>query len=313
LTTLFFATDIHGSSVCWNKFINAGKYYGAQVIILGGDMTGKALVPIVHQGNNTYRAVLHENVKVLHGQDEVQELVKLIKSRGYYPYLTDPDELTDFKGHPERLNQVFSQQVLNTAQEWLEFADKKLAGSGILCYVAPGNDDMFELDNLIQQSKSVQLAEGKVMPIDDHYVIVSSGWTNPTPWRTFREESEEKLRLRFENMIRQVKDLRRSIFNLHAPPYASQLDDAPEMTDDMRPKYAGNSLVPVGSKTVREVIEKYQPMLGLFGHIHESKGANRIKKTLCINPGSMYEQGCLCGAIINLERDKVKTFVLTTG
>jgi len=313
LTTIFFSTDVHGSTVCWNKFISSGKFYKANVIILGGDMTGKAIVPIVHQGNNTYRAVLMEHESILHSQDEVNDMMKRIRSRGYYPYLTTPDEIVELQGQPEKINQLFTQEALKTIESWLVYADEKLEGTGINCYVAPGNDDMFEVDDLIRSSRHIRLAEGNVIQVDDHHEMISSGWTNPTPWHTFREETEEKLLVRIETMIYMVKDVHNCIFNIHVPPFDSSLDSAPEMTADMRPKYAGNSLVPVGSRAVRSVIEKFQPMLGLFGHIHESRGTTRIGRTLCVNPGSIYEQGYLNGALINLSRDKVKNHILTNG
>jgi uncharacterized protein len=313
LTIVFFATDIHGSDICWAKFINAGKFYKAEVAILGGDMTGKAIVPIIHQGNSSYRAVLLEQESILHGQDEVNEMVKRIRSRGYYPYLTDPDEITELNAAPERVNHIFKQEALKTAQRWLETADEKLKSTGIRCYVAPGNDDVFELDELIRSAKSVKLAEGQVIPIDDHHEMISSGYSNLTPWHTYREENEEQLRERYRPMIADLKNPRRSIFNMHVPPYASSLDDAPEMTADLRPRYAGNSLIPVGSKALREAIESVQPLLGLHGHIHESRGATRIGKTLCINPGSMYEQGTLLGVLVKLGKDKVDQYMLTSG
>ena len=313
MTTIFFSTDVHGSTVCWNKFISAGKFYKANVIILGGDMTGKAIVPIIHQGNNTYRAVLMEHESILHGQDEVNDMMKRIRSRGYYPYLTDPDEIVELQAQPEKINQLFTCEALKTIESWLVYADEKLEGTGINCYVAPGNDDMFEIDDLIRSSRHIRLAEGNVVQLDDHHEMISSGWTNPTPWHTFREETEDKLLVRMEDMIYLVKDVHNCIFNIHVPPFNSSLDSAPEMTADMRPKYAGNSLIPVGSRAVRSVIEKYQPMLGLFGHIHESRGTTRIGRTLCVNPGSIYEQGYLNGALINLSRDKVKNHILTNG
>jgi Icc-related predicted phosphoesterase len=313
LTSIFFTTDVHGSDICWNKFINAGKFYNVQVIILGGDMTGKAIVPVVHNGNSTYRTVLLEQETISHGQDELQGMIKRIRSRGYYPYLTDPDELSEINGRPEKINAIFKNEVLQTLQRWLEIADTKLAGSGIRCYVAPGNDDMFEIDAIIAASKSVELAEGRVFEIDSHHEMISSGYTNPTPWGTFREEGEEALRVRYETMTRELKHPNRAIFNFHAPPFGSALDDAPEMTADMRPKYAGNSLIPVGSKAGRAVIEASQPLLGLHGHIHEARGTARIGKTLCINPGSMYEQGTLMGALIKLGKDKIENYLLTNG
>ena len=313
MTTLFFATDVHGSDICWKKFISAGKFYGADILILGGDMTGKAIVPIIHQGGQKYKAVLLEQESMLDGEDQVREMEQHIKSRGYYPYRTSPDEIAELNAHPDRVDDIFHQEVFRTAEQWMAYADEKLAGTGIRCYVAPGNDDMFELDDLIRTAKYVHLAEGEVIDLDDHHEMISSGWSNITPWHTYREEEEDKLRARFDPMIAQLKDPRQSIFNLHAPPYGSTLDDCPELTEDLTPKLGGRSLVPVGSTAVRDVIKEYQPLLGLHGHIHEGKGAVRVGKTLCINPGSMYEQGRLLGAVINLARNKIKSYILTTG
>ena len=313
MTKLFFATDVHGSDICWKKFINAGRFYGADIIILGGDMTGKAIVPIIHQAGDTYKAVLLEQESMLHGEDAVQEMEKSIKSRGYYPYRTTSDEITELNEQPELVDEIFHAEVLRTAEEWLAYADEKLEGSGIRCYVAPGNDDMFELDDLIRTSKHVQLVEGQVTELDRHHEMISSGWSNITPWHTYREEDDDKLRVRYDSMISQLQNAKNSVFNLHVPPYGSTLDDVPELTEDLRPMHAGRSLVPVGSHAVRDIIQEHQPLLGLFGHIHEGKGAIRLGKTLCINPGSMYEQGRLLGAVVTLARNKVKNYILTTG
>ncbi len=313
MTTVFFATDVHGSDICWKKFINAGKFYEADIIILGGDMTGKAIVPIIHQEGDTYKAVLLQQESILRGEDEVNEMVQKVKSRGYYPYLTNPDEIAEFSATPGRIDELFATEVLKTAEQWLAYADEKLEGSGVRCYVAPGNDDMFELDDLIRASKHVQLAEGQVIELDRHHEMISSGWSNFTPWHTYREEEEDKLRARYEEMIAHLKNVKNSVFNIHVPPHGSTLDDAPELTEDLRPKLAGRSLVPVGSHAARAVIDEYQPLLGLFGHIHEGKGTVRLGRTLCINPGSMYEQGRLLGALVKLGRNKVKSYILTTG
>ena len=313
MTTLFFATDVHGSDICWKKFINAGKFYEAEIIILGGDMTGKAIVPIIHQGGDTYKSVLLEQESMLRGEDAVQEMEKHIKSRGYYPYRTTPEEISELNKNPELVDEIFYREVLGTAERWLAYADEKLEGTGIRCYVAPGNDDMFELDDLIRTSKHVELVEGEVVELDQHHEMISSGWSNVTPWHTYREEDDDKLRVRYDAMIAQLKDPRNSVFNLHAPPYGTTLDDVPELDEDLRPKLGGRSMVPVGSHAVRDVILEYKPILGLHGHIHEGKGAIRVGKTLCINPGSMYEQGRLLGAVVNLARNKVKSYILTTG
>jgi Icc-related predicted phosphoesterase len=313
LTRLFFATDIHGSEICWKKFIAAGKFYDVDVLILGGDMSGKAIVPIVHLGGDRYRAVLLEHESVLHGSDQVEEMERRIRSRGYYPYRTTPEEMDALRSDPRRVEQLFVSEVLATAERWLAYADDRLAGSGIRCYVSPGNDDLFQLDDLIRGSRHVELAEGRVIPLDERHELVSSGWTNPTPWHTYREEPEEQLRARLDAMISQVREPGGGVFNFHAPPHGSTLDDAPELSENLQPKRAGNCVVPVGSRSVRAVIEEHQPLLALCGHIHEARGAVRIGRTLCINPGSAYEQGRLLGAVVTLAPGKVQNYVLTTG
>jgi Icc-related predicted phosphoesterase len=313
MTKLFFATDVHGSEICWKKFISAGRFYEVDILILGGDMTGKAIVPIVAQGGGRYKVTLLDQASILEGQDAVEEMARIIQNRGYYPYVTDPDEVAEINATPGRSDELFLTEALETAQRWMEYADEKLAGSGIRCYVCPGNDDVFELDPVIAASKRVELIEGRVIHLDDHHEMISTGWSNPTPWETHREEEEEALQQRIEAMVSQLQEVPNSVFNLHAPPYGSGLDEAPELTKDLRPAYAGRSLISVGSKAVLNVVEKYRPLLGLFGHIHEGKGTRKYRRTLCINPGSMYEQGILHGAMIELKPKKVGTYLLTTG
>ena len=313
MTTLFFATDIHGSDICWNKFINAGKFYKADVLILGGDMTGKAIVPVVHQGGHAYQVVLLEQEFKLDGDDQLQDMLKRIRSRGYYPYLTNPDEIEELSKTPEKVDQLFLSEVLKVIGQWIEIADKKLDGTGLRVYVCPGNDDTYEVDEIVRTSRHVLLTEGQVLPIDDHHEMISSGWSNPTPWDTYREEGEEQLKVRYEAMTSKLSNPRNAVFNIHVPPYKSNLDEAPELDENLRPKHAGQSLKPVGSSALRKSIEIVQPLLGLHGHIHEGRGASRIGKTLCINPGSMYEQGVLQGALVQFSKKKIENYVLTTG
>ena len=310
---LYFATDVHGSEICWKKFISAAKFYEVDVLILGGDMTGKAIVPIIAQGGDKYKVTLLEQESILEAQEAVDKMVATIQNRGYYPYVTNPDEVNEIANTPGKSDALFLDMVLATLNRWMDYADNKLAGTGIRCYVCPGNDDVFEVDDAIAASKTVRSVESQVIELDEHHEMVSSGWSNPTPWDTHREEPEEALLQRIEAVIAKAKNPSNAVFNLHPPPYGSGLDEAPELTSDLRPAYAGRSLVPVGSKSVMTVIDKYQPILGLHGHIHEGKGTRKYKKTLCINPGSMYEQGVLHGAVVELKPNKVGNYVLTTG
>ncbi|HET6867618.1 MAG TPA: hypothetical protein VFH80_16995 [Solirubrobacteraceae bacterium] len=311
---IFFATDVHGSEVCWRKFLNSGKHYQADVIILGGDMTGKALVPVIDDGGGRWHATLLEHRQELVGEEQVAEFEQAVIRRGYYPFRVDPDELRELAQDEPRWHALFEEHMLATVERWMELADEKLDGTGIRCFVCPGNDDQLDVDEVIARAKTVELGEGRVIEING-YQMASSGWANRTPWDTYREEDEPQLAERIDRMASQVTaPPERTIFSLHCPPYGTGLDDAPELTAEMDLKNAGHSIKPVGSTAVRDAIEKYQPALSLHGHIHECRATKRLGRTLCVNPGSSYEQGQLLGAVIDVEGGKqVKKFVLTSG
>jgi Icc-related predicted phosphoesterase len=311
---IFFATDVHGSEVCWRKFLNGGKHYEADVIILGGDMTGKALVPIIADGGERWHATLLENREELVGADQVEQFEEAVIRRGYYPFRVEPDELRALSEDEPRWHALFEERMLATVERWMELADERLGGTGIRCFVCPGNDDQLEVDKVVESAKTVELGEGRVVEIDG-YQMVSSGWANRTPWDTYREEDEPQLAERIQKMVDVVTTPpERTIFSLHCPPYGTGLDDAPELTAEMDLKDAGHAVKPCGSTAVREAIERFQPALSLHGHIHEARGTKRLGKTLCVNPGSSYEQGQLLGAVIDIDGGKrVKKFVLTSG
>jgi uncharacterized protein len=310
---VFFATDVHGSDICWKKFIASAKFYDAQVLILGGDMTGKAIVPIVHDGNGRHRVELMEQVTTLRSEDEVAAMEKTIANKGYYPVRLETDQIAEFERHPEGVEALFTRCVLERVQAWMEYAESRLGGSGIKVFVCPGNDDFFEIDNIVKSASAVTLAEDRVVPLDDNLSMISTGWSNRTPWKTHREMDEDDLERKLEDMATGVTDFDACVFNMHCPAYNSGLDEAAELDENLRPKFAGNVQVPVGSKAVRTVIERHQPPLALFGHIHEARGMRRIGKTLCINPGSSYEQGILLGARIDFDGSQIVSHTLTSG
>jgi Icc-related predicted phosphoesterase len=310
---VFYATDVHGSEVCWTKFLNAGPFYGADVLILGGDMTGKALVPIVRTGG-TYRTTLLDRQYTMETEEEVRAVEKRIADRGYYPVRVSAEEYAAMQADPELVDRKFREAIVSTVERWMDMAERKLANRDVPCFVCPGNDDIFEVDRVIARSRVVQLGEGRTVDLGG-VSMVSMGWTNPTPWKTYREAPEEKLRERIDRMVAGARDLRRTIFNFHAPPYGSNLDEAPALDGDLRYVAGGRALRPVGSRAVREAILEYQPLLSLHGHIHESKGGVRLGKTLAVNPGSAYEEGVLQAALIELDpkQAKIKNYVLVTG
>ncbi|MBI3927697.1 MAG: metallophosphoesterase [Armatimonadetes bacterium] len=311
---LFFATDIHGSEICWKKFLNAGKFYQSDLLVLGGDMTGKALVPIVEQPDGTYRAVLLQQEHVLRNEDEAAAMERRIAGRGYYPFRTTPEKLGALSADPERLDTFFHQQMVRVLERWMALAEERLAGTGIRCFVCPGNDDALQMDEVIRSSPMVELAESREVELGEGFSMISTGWSNFTPWQTFRECSEEDMEARIEAMIAPGLEMSRAVFNFHCPPYGTELDSAAELDSELRVLNAGRSLVPVGSTAVRQAILRHQPLLSLHGHIHEGKGAVRLGNTLAINAGSSYEDGVLQGALVDLDRRQgIRSYALTTG
>jgi Icc-related predicted phosphoesterase len=310
---VFFATDIHGSEVCWRKFLNAGSFHKADVLIMGGDMTGKAMVPITGSGSS-WRVNLRDQETALEGEAEVAAMEKRIADRGYYPIRLSPDEMTAWQADASLVDARFKGEMLAQVQRWMDLADERLAGKGIRCIVSPANDDIFEIDPIISAAKLVELGESNNIELDG-LSLVSTGWANPTPWNTFRELPEPELRERIDALVAAVPDRRRSIFNFHAPPFGSNLDNAPKIDADMRYVSGGQALIPVGSHAIRDAILEYGPVLSLHGHIHEGRGAVKLGKTLSVNPGSIYEDGVLQAAIVDLDVKKaeVKRYLLING
>jgi Icc-related predicted phosphoesterase len=308
-------TDVHGSEKAFRKFTNAGKFYGVNALILGGDLTGKMVVPVVKQPDGSYSVRYLGTVQVFN-EEEVQGIEKNISGSGYYPYRTTRDELQEFT--KEKTRQLFLKLMKERLASWLKLIEERLGGSGIQVYVTGGNDDPVEIEEVLNSSNAIINAQDKIYKIDEHHELISSGLSNPTPWNTPREVSEEKLLESLEAMMPKVQDMKNAIFNLHVPPKDSGLDTCPLLdasVDPPKPMVKGGQVVMfgAGSSAVRTTIEKYQPLLGLHGHIHESRNATQIGRTLCINPGSEYSEGILRGAIITLDKDKIKSYQLSSG
>jgi len=311
VTRVFFATDLHGSETCWRKFLNAAAFYRADVLVCGGDMTGKAIVPMVEAASG-YEFVLG-GARHTVGAAEADAAVTRIQRRGYYPVRMSATEVRELQADPARVESLFTEQMCGTVERWMRLADEKLAGTDVRCFVCPGNDDEPAIDDVIRAAGRVELAEGRVIDLEGHEMI-STGWANPTPWSTHREEPEHVLGARIEAMASRLREPERAIFNLHVPPYGSKLDEAPALDGELRPLHGGRAFRPVGSTAVRDAIARHQPVLSLHGHIHESRGASRLGRTLAINPGSAYEESVLMAAVVELDRRRgVRSYQLVNG
>jgi uncharacterized protein len=312
---IYFATDIHGSDVCLRKFLNAGKFYDCDTIIMGGDITGKMIVPIVDRGQGVHTATLYGR-KLEVTEDGTAKLRKTISDAGYYAYETTPEEMEQLTADPEAVTELFAKLMHDTLGRWLDLAQERLAGSGMRCFFAPGNDDPAFVDDILRTSAFVINPEEALVDLGDGITMVSVGYSNKTPWDSPRELPEDELAAYIGQQAEALGNTDRVVFNFHVPPRDTPIDQAVLLDPEFRPIMKGGMPVisGVGSTAVRDALVKYQPMLSLHGHIHESRGEARIGRTLAINPGSEYSEGVLRGAIITLSgRKGVRGYQLVAG
>lgn len=312
---LFFATDLHGSERCFRKFTHAARVYEAQVVILGGDLTGKAVTPIVRGTGGRWESQWNGTMHRPATEEELTTLEDRIRQSGYYPYRCDREEYQLLADSPERQAALFRQLMRQTFRRWLELAEERLSPLGVPCPVILGNDDDPELIDCFAGLSTVRFVEEQVVDLPGGYQLLGLGYSTPTPWHTPRELPEEEIARRMTGALSRVADPGRLILNVHCPPYNSTLDLAPALNADLQiQKELGEAkMVPVGSRAVRAAIEQFQPLLGLHGHVHESRSAVRIGRTLAINPGSDYGEGVLRGAIINLQGDRVLSYQMVAA
>jgi uncharacterized protein len=312
---LFYASDIHGSERLWRKFLNAPSFYDVEVLIMGGDLTGKVLVPLVEVKPGRWTARFLGREQKAKGEEKAAELERRIRLNGHYPIRVSPEELERLQADEAHRDAVFRDAMRAELERWLALAHEKLAGSGVRCFVMAGNDDDWDIDAVLDGGPPpVEHVSERVTRIDG-VQLLSSAYANPTPWDSPRELPEDELLERLEGLAAGLDPDLPTIFNLHVPPYDSGLDLAPALTDDLRVITEGGEarMAPAGSRAVRTLIERHRPVLGLHGHIHESRAVAEIGPTLCINPGSAYGEGVIDGAIVELRDGRVVSHQLVSG
>jgi Icc-related predicted phosphoesterase len=315
---IFYASDVHGSNRCFKKFLNAGRFYGCEAIVLGGDITGKALVPFVEVSPGEVHVTFLGNHHVLRSDEEIQELEGRVGDTGYYPHRCSRADADALAADGPRLHSLFIEKIVGRVEEWMALAEERLNGAGsVPCFVNAGNDDPPEIDEVIESALRVEFLEGRVVELPGGLELASCGYANLTPWHCPRDVEEDQLADRLEAVASKVHAPGSAIFNFHCPPFDTQIDQGPVLGEDMRMRSTagGVEMHPVGSTACRAVIEHYQPLLGLHGHLHESRGTFKLGRTVCINPGSEYSEGVLRGAIVdvNVKKQKLRSTQLVSG
>jgi uncharacterized protein len=315
MTRVLFASDFHGSEAFFRKFLAAALQYKAQVLIVGGDVTGKAMIPVVHKGGGRYEGFLFNRRETPSTPAELDKLMQTISNVGFYPLVLEQDEAKALEADPAQMSAVFEGAMRERVRQWLTLADEKLTPQGLKLYFMPGNDDLHSIDAVIDEFPLVANPDGKRLWIDEDHELVGLSNANMTPWRCARDLEEEDLEARLEQVGALLDRPATALMALHVPPFDSGIDVCPELDGNLKIIARGGQVLmkPVGSPAVRRLIERVQPLVTLHGHIHEAPGHTRIGRTLCINPGSEYAEGIMKAAIINLERDKVKGHMLISA
>jgi len=315
ITRILFVTDIHGQERVFKKFVNAAKIYNIDVLILGGDITGKLVVPIIERPDGRYEATFMDRKHVLK-KDELRNFMDIVSFTGNYPYLTTREELEEIKANPVKEKEILHKLMIDRLSKWINLAEERLKDVSTVLYITGGNDDPPEITDFLKSIKSEHVVdpEDRVVWIDSEHEMVSCGYGNITPWRCPRDIPEDKLYEKIEEMADKLEKAESAIFNIHVPPYDTGLDTCPRLdTTVYPPRPIIGEYISAGSIAVRKAIEKYQPLVGLHGHIHESRGKAKIGRTLCFNPGSEYSEGILRGVILNISEKKVETYMFISG
>ena len=315
MTRLLYASDFHGSNACFRKFLGAALQYKASVLMVGGDVTGKAMIPIVHQGQGRYQAHLFGRSEEPTTAADLERLRLTISNVGFYPVVLEPEEAKALEDDPARMGSLFERLMCERVSEWLALAEEKLSPAGARLFFMPGNDDLYSIDRVIGEFSEVRNPDGRRLWLDDDHEVVGMAHANMTPWRCSRDIEEDELTRKLDALEQQLERPDRAVALLHVPPYDSAIDSCPDLDENLQIIHRGGHVLmkSAGSHAVRAFLERVQPMLSLHGHIHEAPGHVRVGRTLAINAGSEYAEGIMKAAIINLERDRVKGHMLISA
>ena len=167
-------------------------------------------------------------------------------------------DLTNFNGRKE------AERVI---EEIMKYNENVLAQLG--------NLDQPEVNDYLTE-KGINLHRNGF--IRDGVGIFGVGGSNPTPFNTPTEFSEDEIETFLLDGINKVKGSTFKIMVPHMPPINTKLDII-------------SAGVHVGSQSVHDFILKYKPDIALSGHIHEARGSDTIESTLAFNAGMFREGG----------------------
>lgn len=145
-------------------------------------------------------------------------------------------------------------------------------------------DNQDFLNKLLKKYKKIKRFDYNYTKFNNLIFIGGFGHSNPGD---IKSKTHKKYLKRLDNLFKKFKKenkKRKVIFVFHNMPYNCKLDLIRDKKADKRARYKH-----YGSKLTRKIIDKYQPILGIGGHMHENQGKCKINRTLVINTGGAYE------------------------
>jgi hypothetical protein len=198
---------------------------------------------------------------------DYSKIRKMMEKAGDFDLAVIVGDITDF-GPDEKV------------EELMEMFDRPVLA-------IPGNCDQKSILGALDASKAINL-HGKAEQTGN-IRFIGLGGSNPTPFNTPFELSEEEIEKTLEGMVCSAEnneDCGTIVLLTHAPPHGAR-DELP----------FGH----VGSKAIQKFVDRVD--LIVCGHIHEAKGLEQVGKTVVINPGEACKGSC---ALIKLEETEGK-------
>ena len=149
--SLYYASDVHGSDVCWRKFLGARRHYKADAIVMGGDLTGKAVVPVTDDGGGRYHATFLGEAQNATTAEDLEQLLAAVRYNGMYPWIASAADITAAANDSELRARVFEGAILDELRRWCQMAAERYADDPGRVWVIAGNDDPWECDAVLAE------------------------------------------------------------------------------------------------------------------------------------------------------------------
>ena len=176
---LYYASDVHGWDQCWRKFLGAGRFYQVNALLMGGDLTGKAVVPdparrrwlVLHRvpRRDPQRQRRGGPVRA-HGGDPPQRHVPVGRDRRR--------DRTPARADPAARAELLERVMLDELRRWVVLADERMPPLGIEVFAMAGNDDPWSCDSVLESAEHLVSCDLRVVhgrrPRDDLVLVRQS-------------------------------------------------------------------------------------------------------------------------------------------